>query len=110
MFPVSEAKIFSEEKNGFSSHSGHKTAAAFVSDFGWGGLGCGGGGCGHGIMIIIVEAVGIAEEDELRDSEVVGKARETGGIRMIIGEILCLFLLPKLPILIALLSFSPLHG
>ena len=35
----------------------------------------------------------MAEEDELRDSEVVEKARETCGIRMIIGEILCLFLL-----------------
>ena len=50
------------------------------------------------------------EEEELRDSEVVEKARETGGIRMIIGEILCLFLLRKLPILLAPLSFSPLHG
>ena len=58
----------------------------------------------------MVEAVGIAEEDELRDSEVVGKARETGGIRMIIGEILCLFLLKKLPILIAPFPFYPLHG
>ena len=52
----------------------------------------------------------MAEEDELRDSEVVEKARETGGIGMIIGEILCLFFLQKLPILLALLSFSPLHG
>ena len=50
------------------------------------------------------------EEDEFRDSEVVEKARETGGIGMIIGEILCLFLLRKLPILLPLLSFSPLHG
>ena len=50
------------------------------------------------------------EEDELKDSEVVEKARETGGIGMIIGEILCLFLLQKLPMLLALLSFSPLHG
>ena len=65
------------------------------------------GGCGHGITILMVEAVGIAEEDELRDSEVVGKARETGGIRMIIGEILCLFLLKKLPILIAPFPSTP---
>ena len=43
--------------------------------------------------MLIVEAVGSAEEDELRESEVVEKARETGGIRMIISEILCLFLL-----------------
>ena len=33
----------------------------------------------------------MAEEDELRDSEAVDKVRETGGIGMIIGEILCLF-------------------
>ena len=52
----------------------------------------------------------MAEEEELRDSEVVDKARETGGIRMIIGEILCLFLLRKWPILIAPLSFYPVHG
>ena len=52
----------------------------------------------------------MVEEDEFRDSEVVEKVRETGGIGMIIGEILCLFLLRKLPILLALLSFSPLHG
>ena len=43
----------------------------------------------------------MAEEDELMDSEVVEKARETGGIGMIIGEILCFILLQKLPILIA---------
>ena len=35
---------------------------------------------------------------------------ETGGRRMIIGEILCLFVLQKFPILLAPLSFSPLHG
>ena len=52
----------------------------------------------------------MVEEDELRDSEVVEKERETGSIGIIIGEILCLFLLQKLPILIAPLSFSPLHG
>ena len=51
----------------------------------------------------------MAEEDELRGLEVVEKERETGGIRMIIGEILCLFLLQKLSILIAPLYFSPLH-
>ena len=68
------------------------------------------GGCGHGITMLMVEVVGIGGGDELKDSEVVGKARETGGIGMIIGEILCLFLLRKLPILLAPLSFSPLHG
>ena len=50
------------------------------------------------------------EEDELRDSEVVEKAREMGGIGMIIGEILCLFLLRNLHVFLAPLSFSPLHG
>ena len=52
----------------------------------------------------------MVEEDELKDSEVVEKARETGGIGMIIGEILCLFLLRKLPLLLPPLYFSPLHG
>ena len=33
----------------------------------------------------------MAEEDYLKDSEAVDKARETGGIGMIIGDILCLF-------------------
>ena len=60
--------------------------------------------------MLMVEAVGIGGEDELRDSEVVEKARETGGIGMIIGEILCLFLLRNLPVFLAPLSFSPLHG
>ena len=50
------------------------------------------------------------EEEELRDSKAVKTVRETGGSRMIIGEILCLFLLLKLPILLEPLSFSPLHG
>ena len=40
----------------------------------------------------------------------VEKVRETGGSGLIIGKILCLFLLRKLPILLAPLSFSPLHG
>ena len=52
----------------------------------------------------------MAEEHKLRDSEVVEKVRETGGSGMIISEILCLFLLQKLPILLSPLSFSPLHG
>ena len=45
----------------------------------------------------------------MRDSEAVEKVRETGGSRMIIGEILCLFLLLRFPILPAPLSFSPFH-
>ena len=52
----------------------------------------------------------MAEEQKLRDSEVVEKVRETGGSGMIISEILCLFLLRKLPILLASISFSPFHG
>ena len=50
------------------------------------------------------------EEDDLRDSEALEKVRETGGSRMIIGEILCLFLLQKFLLLLAPLSLSPLHG
>ena len=40
-------------------------------------------------------------EDKLRDSESVEYVIETGSSRMLIGEILCLFLLQKLPILLA---------
>ena len=50
------------------------------------------------------------EEEELRYLEAVEKVIETGGIMMIIGEILCLFVLRKLPILLAPHSFSLLHG
>ena len=46
----------------------------------------------------------------MRDSEAVDKVRETGGSGMIIGEILCLFLLRKLSVLLVPLSCSPLHG
>ena len=49
----------------------------------------------------------MAEEDELRDSEAAEKVRETGDSRMIIGGILCLLLLPKLPILLAPISSPP---
>ena len=52
----------------------------------------------------------MAEENELKDSEAVEKVRETGGSGIIIGEILCLLFLRKLPILHSPLSFSPLHG
>ena len=52
----------------------------------------------------------MVEEDDLRDCESLKKVRETGGIGMIIGGILCLFLLRKFHILLAPLYFSPLHG
>ena len=52
-------KGFPSVNTGFSSHSGHKTAAAILSDFGRGGFGYGGGGCGDGITMLTVEAVGI---------------------------------------------------
>ena len=50
------------------------------------------------------------EEEKLRDLEAAEKVRETGISRMIIGEILCLFLLPKLHILLDTLYFYSLHG
>ena len=46
----------------------------------------------------------------MRDSEVVEKVKVMGGSGMIIGEILCLFLLRKLPIFLVPLSFPLLHG
>ena len=46
----------------------------------------------------------------MRDLEATDKVRETDGSVMIIGEILCLFLLRKLHILLAPFSFSPLCG
>ena len=52
----------------------------------------------------------MVEGDELRYYEAVEKVRETGSGGIIISEILCLFLLLKLPILLAPLSFSRLHG
>ena len=50
------------------------------------------------------------EEDNFRDYEAAEKVIEKGGIGMIIGKILCLLLLRKLHILLAPLSFSPLHS
>ena len=50
------------------------------------------------------------EEDYLRDSEAVEKVREKGGSGMIIGEILCLLLLQKIPILLAPLYLYLLNG
>ena len=41
----------------------------------------------------------------MRDLEAVEKVRETGGSGMIIGEILCLFLLRNFPILLAPLAW-----
>ena len=50
------------------------------------------------------------EKEELRYSEAVEKVREIVSNGMIIGEILCFFLSQKFPILLAPLSFYPLHG
>ena len=58
--------------------------------------------------MLMVEAVGIGGGGRVEGLEGGGKAREMGGIGMIIGEILFLFLLRKFPILLAPLSFSPL--
>ena len=60
--------------------------------------------------MLMMEAVGIGGGGRVQGLGGGGKMRETGGIGMIISEILCLFLLQKLPILLTLLSFSPLHG
>ena len=68
------------------------------------------GGCGYGITMPIGEAVGISGEGGVGGIRGGGKVRETGGSGMTIGEIFCLFLLQKLPILLAPLSFFPLHG
>ena len=68
-------------------------------DFGRGGFSCG-GGWGYGVTMLMVEAVGISGGGHSNIFEAVEKARETGCIGMIIGDILCLFLLQKLPILI----------
>ena len=110
MFPVGEAFFF-REKNGFFSDSGHKTAATIVLDFGSGGFVCDGGeGAVTALRCLWGRRWGLAEDEDLMDSEAVEKVRETGSSGMIIGELLCLFLLRKLPILLAPLSFSPLHG
>ena len=97
MFPVSEADFCFVKKNRFLRHSGHKTAAAFVSDFVWGGFGCGVGDAATALRCYCWRRWGSAEGGELKELEVVKKARETGGIGMIIGEILCLFVLQKFP-------------
>ena len=81
-----------------------------MPNFWRGGFGCGRGDGATALRCQWWRRWGSAEEDEFRDSEAVEKVRETGGSGMIIGEILCLSLLRKLPILLAPLSFSPLHG
>ena len=110
MLPVSKANSFSEKKPGFLSHSGHKTAAAIVLDFGRGGFGCGRGDGDTALRLKWWGWWGLEEEEKLMDSEVTVKVRVIGGGEMIISEILCLFLLRKLLILLVPLSFFPLHG
>ena len=65
------------------------------------------GGCGYGVTMLMVEAVGNGGGGQVEGLGGVGKGERNG---MIVGEILCLFLLRKLPILLVPLSFSPLHG
>ena len=67
-------------------------------------------GCGYDVTIMKMEAVGMAEVEDLRDLEAVEMVKETGDSGMIIGEILCLFLLQNFPILLVPLSFSTLNG
>ena len=76
-----------------------------MSDFGRGGIGCGGGDGAMALRCQWWRRWVSAEEDELRDLEVVEKVREMGDSRMIIGEILCLFLLRKLHILLVPLAW-----
>ena len=66
------------KNTGFLSHGGHKTAAAFVSDFGLDGFGCGGGGCGHGITMLMVEAVGIGGAGRVEKLGGGGKSERNG--------------------------------
>ena len=110
VLPLSEANLSMDLKNGFLSHSFHKTAAAIVSDFGRGGLGCDVEGGATSLRCQWWRQWGSAEKDELRESEVVEKVKVMDGSGMIIGEILCLFLLLKLPILLVPLCFPPSHG
>ena len=110
MFPFRGANFVCKKNTGFSNLSGHKTAVVIVSDLGWGCFGCGGGDAATVLQFLFCRRWGSVEEDKLRDSEAVEKARVMGGSGVIIGDILCLFLLRKLPILLAPLSFSPLHG
>ena len=80
-----------------------------MSDFVRGGFVCGGGD-GDMVTISMVKAVGISGGGQVEGLGGGEKVRLMGGSGIIIGEILCLFLLLKLPILLALLSFSLLHG
>ena len=88
----------------------HKTAAAIVSDFGRGGFRCGRGGADAALRCLRWRQWVTVEEDNMKDYKAVVKVIETGGSGMIIGDILCLFLIQKFPILLAPLFFSPLHG
>ena len=80
-----------------------------MSDLGLGGFGFDGGGCGRGITMLMLDTAGISKGGRVEGLEVVEKESETRDIGMIIGEILCLFLIQKFPLLLAPLSFYPFH-
>ena len=93
MFPVSEANFFREKISDFRATAAIKQQRLLYRILGWAALVAAGG---IGVCRYNANSgggLGLSEEDKLRNSEVVEKLREMGGSRMIIGEILCLFLL-----------------
>ena len=58
--------------------------------------------------MLMTEAVGVGK-GRVEGLGGGGKGEKTGGRGMIIGKILCLFLLQQFPLLLAPLSFSLLH-
>ena len=59
------------------------------------------GGFGYGVSIIMMDVVGIGGGGRVEGFGGGEKVRETGGSGIIIGKILCLFLLRKKCILLA---------
>ena len=58
MFPVGEAIFLAIKNTGFLINSGHKIAAAIVSDLGGAAFVAVGGGCSYGIIILTMEELG----------------------------------------------------
>ena len=75
-----------------------------VLDLGRGGFGDGRGCAATELQCLQCSQWGTTEENELRYSEAVDKVRETGGSRMIIGDILCLFAYISCPLLLLALE------